>query len=339
MKVECPHCRKVYNIPDERLPKREKISFPCPACKGMIELAQQTTPPERPASAEEEGAGGEGLKKRILKAVKDLPPMPQTVFKAQSVMRDPNAGFKELAAVLETDQALAAKVLRLANSPFYSLSGKVSSLQHASVVLGQRTLEELIAVAGTSEFLGAQLKGYGLNSGDLWQHSIGVAYGAKSIAKKKKPALINDAFSAGLIHDTGKLALDPYVLEKKEAFEAFISRGLESFTSAEKQILGFDHAEIASALCSGWNVPESLIRAIAYHHEPSRSEGDELAYIVHTADAIAMMSGIGAGFDGMQYALDPQTFSVLHMREEEVNEVMVEIVEAVHRISEQMEGA
>lgn len=347
MRVECPHCKKTYNIPNERLPKKDEIAFPCPACKEVIKMdlrpvqdgsaggrdqkAEQRTPPS------DEQPKGEALKKRILRTVSDLPPMPQTVIKAQEVMRNPNSSFEDLSRVLETDQAVAAKVLKLANSPYYGMMGKVSSLQHASVVLGQKTLEELITIAGTSGLLGGKLEGYGMDSGDLWQHSMGVAFGSKLIAGKRHPALENDAFAAGLIHDAGKLALDPYVIERNAAFEAVINEGQENFTTAEKRILGFDHSEIAFELCKTWNVPQTLRTAIRYHHRPARSNGNELAFIIHAADALAMMSGMGAGLDGMQYQVDEAALEFLGFKAEDISEVMTGLVEAVQNISMDME--
>lgn len=347
MRVECPHCKKTYDIPDERLPKKDNIAFPCPACKEVMTLDLrsihggsadgQDRETDQPTFPTDEKPKGEALKKRILRTVSDLPAMPQTVIRAQEIMRKPNSSFGDLAKVLETDQAVAAKVLKLANSPYYGMMGKVSSLQHASVVLGQKTLEELITMAGTSGLLGGKLEGYKLDAGDLWQHSMGVAFGSKLIAGKKYPALENDAFAAGLIHDAGKLALDPYVIERNEAFEAVINEGQENFTTAEKRILGFDHSEIAFELCKTWNVPQTLRIAIRYHHRPARSNGNELAFIVHAADAIAMMSGVGVGLDGMQYQVDESALEFLGFQEEDISEIMTGLVEAVQNISVYME--
>lgn len=348
MRVECPHCKQVYNIPEERLPKEEEIAFPCPSCKGVISIQRQSidslptkrgeskAPPNAPS---DEKVEGEALKQRILRTVNDLPPMPQTVIRAQEIIRDPNSSFEELAKVLETDQAVGAKVLKLANSPYYGMMGKVSSLQHASVVLGQKTLEELITVAGTANMLGGELEGYELATGDFWMHSMGVAVGSKLIAEKKHPAMANDAFAAGLIHDVGKLALNNYVYERKAEFKAFMKAGQGSFTTAEKQILGLDHSEIAFELCRAWNVPKQLRRAIRYHHVPTDSDGNPLAFIVHTADALAMMSGMGAGIDGMQYHVDEEALNFLRLQEEEVGEIITGLVESVQEISVDMEAA
>ncbi|MBN2514507.1 MAG: zinc-ribbon domain-containing protein [Deltaproteobacteria bacterium] len=346
MIVTCSNCQKVYDIPDERLPKKDSLAFPCPACKETIKLDLRSSSSPMATVAhpvrqdkEQEQPTGETLKRLILKTIHDLPPMHQTVIKARDIMKNPGSSFEQLAAILSTDQAIAARVLKLANSAYYGFVGQVSSIQHASVMLGYKTLEQLITLAGTSNLLGKQLEGYEQDAGDLWQHSLGVAFGSKIIANRKNPALADDAFAAGLIHDAGKLALDPHLSERKETFRHFMADGRVSFLLAEKEILGFDHAEIASELCKNWHVPESLATAIRYHHDPSLSNNDELSYIVHTADAIAMMSGIGAGIDGMLYQMDDNAFEFLDLVEEDVSEIIVEIVESVHKISDIMQGA
>lgn len=326
MRVECRHCKKAFDIPDGRLPKNESIAFPCPICQNTIELKLAANPLEK--------LTGEALKKRILHNVMDLPPMPQTVLKARNIMADPMSDFKQLAELLETDQAIAAKILKLANSPYYGLSGKVSSIQRASVVLGHKTIGELITMGGTSSLLSNKLEGYGLDAGDLWKHSLAVAFGSRIIAKKKEPSLANDAFTSGLIHDSGKLILDQYVAERWELFEEYMADGRRTFLEAEKDILQLDHAEVASEVCKVWNIPEPLTIAIKYHHRPSGSRDNSLAYIIHVADAIAMMTGLGLGIDGTLYQLDDRAMEFLDLKEEEVNDIMVEVLEAAKNITE-----
>jgi HD-like signal output (HDOD) protein len=306
----------VYDIPDERLPAGQSVAFQCPACKETIPLdlgskaTEATLPGEQPT--------GDALKEKILRSIKDLPPMPQTMHKVREIMANSSWSFKELAEILETDAAMATKVLKMANSSYYGLSGKVSSIQHASVVLGQKSIGDLMTMAGTSDLLSNTLEGYKLEAGDLWRHSLGVAFGARIIANKKKPSLADDAFAAGLIHDSGKLILAPYVLERKEAFEKVLSDGEQSFLNAEKQILGFDHSEIASEVCKSWQVPEVLTVAIRHHHDPSNSEGDQLTYMVHVADAAAMMTGLGTGADGMSYQMDEKALAFLGLQGEDL---------------------
>jgi HD-like signal output (HDOD) protein len=339
MRVTCLNCNKEFDIPDDRLPKGKNITFPCPACKKTLEL-DLTSKPAMNAGLHTEKTQtdcptGDVLKKKILRNVKDLPPIPQTILKAREIMANPESDFKELADLFETDQAIAAKILKLANSPYYGYSGKITSIQRASVVLGHKTLVELITVIGTAALFSNRLAGYGLDSGALWKHSLAVAFGSKIIAGMTEPALSNDAFTSGLIHDVGKLILDSYIQEKWELFEEFMADGQHTFLDAEKKILELDHAEVASEVCVTWNMPKSLTVAIRYHHAPSLSDSSKLAYIVHVADVIAMISGLGLGIDRTLYQMDDKAMEFLDLKEEDVNDIMGKVLEAAQKISEQ----
>ncbi len=336
MKIECSSCRVQFNIPDQRLPRGKKVAFPCPRCKGVIEL--DLTVPEPEATGTDTGSQGflkgEALKKKILRSIKDLPPMPHTVIKAREIMADPNSDFKSLARLFETDQAIATKVLKLANSPYYGLGGRVSSIQHASVVLGQKVLGELITMSGASGLLSKSLEGYGLDAGALWKHSLAVAFGAKLISELKQPALANDAFTAGLIHDAGKLILDKYIAERWQLIEDFMGKEGATFLDAEKSILELDHSEAAFEVCGAWNIPKTLTAAIRYHHSPAKSHDNMLAYIIHVADAIAMMTGLGIGVDSTFYVMDEKALEFVGLNETDINRVMAEIIESIKKISE-----
>jgi HD-like signal output (HDOD) protein len=339
MLVTCSTCSKRFNIPDERLPMGKKIAFPCPACKETIRLDLTIKPVQDDSLPNDKKPvgppTGEALKQRILRHMKDLPPIPQTIFKAREIMANPDSDFKELANLFETDQAIAAKILKIANSPYYGYSGKITSIQRASVILGHKTLVELLTVIGTAGLLGNKLEGYWLDSGALWKHSLAVAFGSRIIANTIKPALSNDAFTSGLIHDVGKLILDQHVKERWELFQNFMDDGEHTFLDAEKKILDLDHAEVASEVCKKWNIPEPLTVAIRYHHHPSQSNGSELAYIVHVADAIAMMTSLGMGIDGTLYQMDDTAMEFLNLREENLNDIMGQVLEAVQKIAEQ----
>jgi HD-like signal output (HDOD) protein len=348
MKIKCDLCGKEYNIPDERIPTDRKISFPCPSCKkGLIEIdimpkaLRETPSSERPRKrghsieVERDLPTGEVLQKIILNRLTELPPMPQVMFKAREIMNDPTSSFKALADILEKDQAMATRVLRLSNSAYYGLAGKVTSVQHAAVLLGYKTVGEVVQMATSSKLLGDSLEGYKLDSGDLWKHSLAVAIASRLIAAKKHRDMENDAFAAGLIHDAGKIVLNKYVLERSDVFEEYMAGDNKSFLDAEKDILGFDHSEIASSMCEIWKIPKSLTSAISFHHNPAASNDNLLAKIVHVADALALMSGIGAGVDGMLYRMDHRAQESLGLSEEDLHGILDETVESVEKITEQ----
>jgi len=340
MRVECESCHKVFNIPDERLPKVDQISFACPFCKGNITLNLESnassnhvsTVREAPDTAEKKTLKGVALKNKILRTVNNLPAMPQTVMKAREIMDSPTSSFKDLGQALESDQAITARVLKVSNSSYYGMGGKVTSIQQAGVILGQKTLGEVVTIAGTSSLLGDSLKGYDLESGDLWRHSLGVAFGSRMVAKKQNSHLAVDAFTAGLLHDSGKLILDQYVFEHRERFREYLADGQRDFLSAEKEILGFDHSEIGSAVCKSWNIPKNLTMAIKYHHDPSCAEDSNLANIVHVADTISMMTGLGLGMDGMTYQMDPKAMEITGIKEKNISHIMAEVLESVQKM-------
>jgi HD-like signal output (HDOD) protein/DNA-directed RNA polymerase subunit RPC12/RpoP len=342
MKIRCPKCSKEYILSDERLQGiTESVTIPCPNCKGSIILKpnKQNQAPE--AQEKDQGSNPEitlsesaDLKKRILGSLKDLPPMPQVAQKAREIIANPSSSFSDLAKVIETDQAIVTRILKIANSPYYGLSGKVSSVQHASVVLGVKTLMEILNLACSSEILGKTLTGYDLDAGDLWAHSLAVAAGSQLIARKVNPSLEQDAFSAGLIHDAGKIILDPYIKERKDTFKAFVKEGKETFLNAEKNVLGFDHAELASEACTQWHIPAQIAFAIRHHHDPTPSKGEILSFIVHMADAIALMSGIGSGIDGMLYHMHPDAVTLLKINTDDMSAIMGQIAEYVDKTTQ-----
>lgn len=355
MKIECPDCRKAYKIPDEKIPFGKKFAVSCLNCKKRIVIdlrseakpnkPPQPTKPEKKAQAVEPAPepsfgknqpSGIKLKYGILRTLDDLPAMPHVVQKAQGIMARSDSNIKELARVIELEQAIATRVLKLANSSYYGLSGKVSSIQHASVLLGFKALGDLISVAGISNLMSKNLKGYQLDSGDLWRHSIAVAFGSRIIANRKDTEFGNLAFFAGLIHDAGKLILDPYVYERKDSFDEFMADGENTIVNAEKTILGFDHSEIASELCQKWKIPNDQRIGIKFHHNPSKSNGSELAFILHMANYIAMVNGCGTGTNGAEYHMEEGVMDFLDLREEDVEYIKKDVQESVDKMSEEV---
>ena len=352
MRIACPNCQKTYNFPDSKLPAGKKVTFPCPACRARIKLdLRPKTPDDKistlfqtrrkkpPAKFDpvtpyaKTQPSGMALKYGLLRAIGELPIMPQVALKAQEVLADPDSSMRELVRVIEIDPAITVKVLKLANSAYYGLSGKVSSVQHAGTLLGYEVLGEVITIAAISEIMDKTLKGYGLDSGKLWYHSLSVAFGSKFIAGKAHPELETDGFTAGLLHDIGKVMLDQHVYDRKNAFEMLVRDSQETFLRAEKKILGFDHADIASEFCRKWNIPEVQTQAIKYHHNPSRSQDNELAYILHVADVIAVGSDLGTEFDDMLYQMDNGAIDLLGLDEIKVSNIMAEVVQSVERIT------
>ncbi len=347
--IRCQNCSKSYKIPTDKLPQGKKFALPCPNCKARIPIdlrkpvsntsLRRTGRPIKPNGFKRKFAPKNGktqpqltgiaLKKKILASIDELPPMPQVVEKAKKVMAQKTSGIKELTRVIETDQAIASRMIKLANSAFYGLSGKITTVMKANTMLGQQTLREVITTAGYSKLMDQTLDGYGYASGDLWRHSIAVGLGARIIAEIKKFDDTDAAYLAGLMHDSGKIVLDPFILERKAQFSSFLEDESLTFLKAERHLLGFDHAHIASAICNKWNVPDEIAKAVRYHHTPSFSERNTLAHIVHLADQIATSGGLGYEEDDYLAEIEEGVLEFLGLSQNAVQMISSKIIETM----------
>jgi len=236
-----------------------------------------------------------GLKSHILRSLVKLPPMPQVILKAREIVDDPAAGLRDLARLIESDQALVAKVLSLANSAYYGIGGQVSSVQHAAVLLGLNTLGDLIILSASSVFLGRDMAGYHLSPQAVWRHSLATALLARAIARRCFPGLEADAFIVGLLHDAGKIILDPFALARRaELAPEPVPEGPPG-VALERSWFGLDHAEAVAMACRFWRFPDAQVKGLRFHHDPGGSSRSALAYVAHVANALAYRAGCGGG--------------------------------------------
>jgi len=168
---------------------------------------------------------------------------------------------------LRHDPGLATNVLRLANSAFFGLRTKVSTLKHAVTLLGIRRFSQIAVSACMSKTMDNAVEGYGLSPGALWLHSIAVSTTAEALAKHRKLAETNDVFTPALLHDMGKLILGKFLNEESQKFESLVAEGIP-LDVAENMILGTDHAEIGALILTKWSFPSDIVDTVRWHHNP-----------------------------------------------------------------------
>jgi len=257
-------------------------------------------------------ASGRELIRKIISNTASLPAMPEVMLKVQKMIQHPGTSPAQLAKILETDPSMVAGILKVANSAYYGFRGKVSTIQHASALFGTRRLAELITAMSAGGVLGRAMEGYGLAAGDMWRHSITVACTASEIAAAVASDALDSAYMAGLLHDMGKIILDPYVRKRRLLFDHYFSSHPEkTIQDAERDILGFDHAVIAAILCEKWNLPKSISFGIRHHHQPSSAGDHQLSHIVHLADYITVQTGSRGGGKAAILTLDETTPSMV----------------------------
>jgi putative nucleotidyltransferase with HDIG domain len=263
---------------------------------------------------------------QIASSLAELPPMPASISEVISACDDHDMTVGQLSQIILRDQGLTANILKLANSAFYGHARRVTTATEAVVLLGFSAVKSLAISSHTARLLNRALPGYGMASGELWQHSLAVAFTARRIAVDVHLAPVEEAFVAGLLHDIGKVVLATHM---EQAFEeigaAARGRGVP-FHHVEAEMLGFDHAELGARVAAQWSFPAELEEAIRCHHDPARATlKPMLAHVVHLADVACMMLGIGLGADGLAYEAHPETLVALGVDQAAIVRLLDEI--------------
>lgn len=230
---------------------------------------------------------------------------PPIYHKLHKAMKDPDVSFGDFSDIIGADPSLAARLLRIANSPFYGLDAKVETITHALSIVGIDQVTELaLATVMVHQFKGIAKDLVNMQS--FWMHSIGCGLAARTIAKNMNERHGEPYYIAGMLHDIGSLVIYKEVPEKaREILTRCQSEGL-ALTTVEEEVLGFTHAQVGAIIFSKWGLPRTLIEAVQFHHNPSKSEEHPLyPAIVHLADIIAYEMNLGTGGEPGIPKLDP----------------------------------
>jgi len=264
--------------------------------------------------------------------VQEIPPLPNVAMRVIRMADDPNTGPRDIAAVVSSDVALATRVMRIANSAYYGMARKVTTLNEAVLLLGLKAMRSLAVAAAAYDTLKAEASGYNLAAGELWRHSISCAIASQVIAQKTRKIAPEEAFVAGLLHDVGKVILSLYVAQQFQAILALVELEQIPFSEAERTVLGFDHAEVGARIAEKWNLPDPLCAAIAGHHHLERgAAAPELTAVVHVANAACLTEGMGIGSDGLDEPLDMAALATLGLTLADVDGILDDLVEQFQR--------
>ena len=238
---------------------------------------------------------------KIASAIKSFPGMPGTAVKLLGLIDDSAMRVSQIEAILRRDPGLTANVLRMANSAYFGIPSKVGSIRQAVILLGLKRLIQMVIAACVSAIMDKSVPGYDLPPGELWRHSIAASVAAEGLVKVLKVDAAEEIFTAALLHDVGKLVLGDFVKDEFKQIETAVSQGI-SFEMAEKIVLGTNHADVGARILTKWLLPPEIVNAVQFHHAPEASERvSSMLDIVHAANFISMMIGIGIGADGLQH--------------------------------------
>jgi len=246
---------------------------------------------------------------KIMQETQSLPTLPGIILKLTSLVEHDKASINEMARVISSDNTLAAKVLRLVNSPFYGFSGRISTVSKALMFLGVNIVKSIALSSSIIEMMEKNIIG-------LWEHSYGCAVAASTIAHGLSIPEPEEIATAALLHDIGKVIIKLKMEEDYNDILSLVRDEEISMLDAEQKILGTDHAEIGGWIAKAWCLPEKLAEPIACHHDVNRSVTHQTkTAVVHFANTLVRASGFGYGGDDFVHPVQDTAWKKLGLHQ------------------------
>jgi len=242
----------------------------------------------------------------ILNEIEELPTLPVVSQRILELMADENASNRDIARLVENDQSLALKIMKIANSAFFGSLTRINSLEQAMVKLGMNEVRSIVLAVSVYDFFSNSDSGV-FDRRRFWKHGIVCSQAAKYLDNYFRTG--NDTlFISGLVHDMGKAVLDEYFHDEFLSIINYLELKRCTFSEAEKTVIGITHSHIAARLLNQWKFPDNIIHQILYHHTPWEDKNYEKGSILlYLADIITKAAGYSCHAD--EEEADLQAFS------------------------------
>ena len=261
---------------------------------------------------------------------------PTTYTQINELMNDPNSTANDISTIINTDLALATRLLKVVNSSFYSFPSQIDTISRAITIIGMRELTQLVlATSVINSFKG--IPSDLINMDDFWKHSLACATTARAIAQCCGQRPTEQFFVAGLLHNIGSLVLYQSVPELAKESINSAQLGHDVIYKAEQRVLGFDHTEVGQALIQAWRLPSSLGEVVRYHHTPTLAQEFPMEVaIVHIADIMVSSAQLGHSGDNHVPPLDPAAWDLLGLDIDVIPEILQQVVEHLDDLKSSM---
>ncbi len=230
-----------------------------------------------------------------LEKIEDLPTIPHTLQRVLDGLNSVSTSAQDLDRIIREDPVVTAKILKVANSPFYGLKGEVSSLARAIVILGFEEVRNLVVSLSLTGTFSGDLGFEEFKTSDLWIHSVGVATTSKMLAELLPELDQDELFTAGMLHDLGIFLMCLYFTEEFREILNIQKEKEIPLWEAEMQY-GLTHGEVGGYLVARWGLSDLLINVVRYHHHPQGAGPyARAAAAVFLADGLCHKLQIGHG--------------------------------------------
>ena len=271
----------------------------------------------------------------VISNLNQLPSIPEVASKIITMVNDPDVSFKKVADEISKDQAMTTNVLKLCNSAYFSKGKEITSIERAIVTMGLKEVKDIVILLVTKPVLDKPIIGYDLGKGDLWLQGLVVATLSKKIAYNKKRKDIADiVFTGGLIHNVGKVVLALFVQNTYKEIIQLVEKNNITFNEGEKEVMGFDHHQVGERILDKWKFPPVLKAIVRYYHEPQNAPVEFRfdVSIVHIANVISLMAGVGLGSDGLYHRFNDSALKSVGVKEGELEELYASMPELISTI-------
>jgi len=266
--------------------------------------------------------------KELLGRIDQLPTLPVVAAKLLEATDSEFTSARDVARWVETDHALAAKTLKLANSAYYGRSGSISTLRDAVSLIGFNAVRSTVLSIYFMDAFKRASSATGFDVEGFWVHCLASAICSREIARKmgSPVSFTEEAFVCGMLHDAGKILLNQYLPDAyRDVLRTARDRGV-MLAEAERAVLETDHARVGAELLDRWKIPRHEVEAVSLHHEPlpgpKLADGpSRLAAIVKTADAVVRIQKIGSGGDDVPRHVDATLLAALGLAEAQVSDI------------------
>jgi putative nucleotidyltransferase with HDIG domain len=232
----------------------------------------------------------------IDEAICKVKPIPQIALKIIRMIRQDEYRLEDISSEIRQDQVISAKVINLCNTALIGLRSKVDSIERALIVLGEKKLMQLAISASVQSLFSETSMGYSLCKGGMFQHAVGTGVVAQELAAFTGRSPIDLAYTAGLLHDIGKVPLDQYMTTEAPSFYLAANTADADLSLLEKGRFGISHTEAGARMGEQWLLPDNLVDVIRHHHYPEQATVDQaLTTLIYIADLL--MSKFQAGND------------------------------------------
>jgi putative nucleotidyltransferase with HDIG domain len=270
---------------------------------------------------------------QFVQNAKDLPVMPPVAAQIVKLTENPDSDLRGLVDLIQRDASLAVRVLKIANSSFYSMPREIESIRQAIVLLGYATLRSVVVAASIKDVFAR----YGLSERLLWEHAMAGAVAANTLAHRIGGFAPDEAFVGGLVHDVGKLVMHAEAEKRYQEVMRQVYADEAEAVPAETAVFGFDHAQVGRLTLEKWGLPPRLVAAIGAHHDVERAESGSkpLAALLHVADRMCLRAGFGRRRpnENVQPCQGPAA-KMLGLNDEGLEDLMTAFKEAYEREKE-----